>query len=160
MIICEGLPILAQLCGPGLIKLEPVMDNFSSHKVEGIREAIEVTGARLLYLPSYSPDFSPIENCWSKIKERLRSIAARTYKALDDAITEAMEAVSSEDIIGWFSYCCYYLFQRLGETHPNTQTVFSNFIQSLSQALQAGKGDRLSDHPLTQAILTDLRSQS
>lgn len=55
-----------------------VMDNFSSHKVNGIKEAIECAGANLIYLPPYSPDFSPIENCWSKLKEFLHSQATRT----------------------------------------------------------------------------------
>ena len=50
--------------------------------------------------------------------------------------------------------------QRLGENHPNTQTVINNFIQSLSEAIQSGKSDRLSDHPLTQAILKDLRERT
>lgn len=85
-----------------------VMDNFSSHKVKGVREAIEAAGARLVYLSPYSPDFSPIENCWSKIKQHLRSIGARTYETLDEAITEAMGAVTSKDTVGWFSHCCYY----------------------------------------------------
>jgi transposase len=66
-----------------------VMDNFSSHKVAGIREAIEAVGARLVYLPPCSPNFNPIENCWSKVKEFLRSKAASTYEALDQVITEA-----------------------------------------------------------------------
>ncbi len=86
-----------------------VMDNFSSHKVDGIREAIEAVGARLVYLPPYSPDFNPIENCWSKVKEFLRTQAARTYEALDQAITEAFNSVTTKDLIGWFSHCCYYV---------------------------------------------------
>jgi len=86
-----------------------VMDNFSSHKVAGIKEAIEAVGARLVYLPPYSPDFNPIENCWSKVKEYLRSKAARTYEALDQAITEAFDAVTTQDLIGWFTHCCYYV---------------------------------------------------
>ncbi|MBW4429264.1 MAG: transposase [Nostoc desertorum CM1-VF14] len=86
-----------------------VMDNFSSHKVTGIREAIEAVGARLVYLSPYSPDFSPIENCWSKVKEFLRSQAARTYQQLDEAITNALNAVTKKDIIGWFTHCCYYI---------------------------------------------------
>ncbi|WP_442941532.1 transposase [Nostoc sp.] len=60
-----------------------VMDNFSSHKIKSIQEAIESVGARLVYLSPYSPDFSPIENCWSKVKEFLRSQAARTYLECD-----------------------------------------------------------------------------
>jgi hypothetical protein len=62
----------------------------------------------------YSPDFSPIENCWSKVKEFLRrrnppqaSLAARTYLELDEAITNALNAVTKKDIIGWFTHCCY-----------------------------------------------------
>lgn len=86
-----------------------VMDNFSSHKVAGIKEAIEAAGARLVYLPPYSPDFNPIENCWSKVKEYLRSIAARTYETLDQAITEAFNAVTIKDMTGWFTHCCYYV---------------------------------------------------
>lgn len=85
-----------------------VMDNFSSHKVTGIKEAIEAVGARLVYLPPYSPDFNPIENCWSKVKEFLRSQAVRTYEALDQAITDAFNAVTIKDMISWFTHCCYY----------------------------------------------------
>lgn len=86
-----------------------VMDNLSSHKVAGIRSAIEAVGARVVYLSPYSPDFNPIENCWSKFKQFLRSQAARTYKELDLAITEALAAVTLKDIIGWFTHCCYYI---------------------------------------------------
>lgn len=86
-----------------------VMDNFSSHKVAGIQEAIEAVGARVVYLSPYSPDFSPIENCWSKVKEFLRSQATRTYQELDQAITDALAAVTPKDIIGWFTHCCYYI---------------------------------------------------
>lgn len=86
-----------------------VMDNFSSHKVKGIREAIEAVGARLVYLPPYSPDFNPIENAWSKVKECLRSTEARTYEDLDQAITEALERITPQDLIGYFTHCCYYV---------------------------------------------------
>jgi transposase len=72
-----------------------VMDNLPAHKVKGIREAIESVGATVIYLSPYSPDFSPIENCWSKVKEFLRARAARTYAQLDQAITEALEAVTT-----------------------------------------------------------------
>lgn len=95
-----------------------VMDNFSSHKVAGIREAIEAVGARLVYLPPYSPDFNPIENCWSKVKEFLRSKAARTYEALDQVITEAFNSVTIKDMIGWFTHCCYYVAPDTSECIP------------------------------------------
>jgi transposase len=85
------------------------MDPFSSHKVAGIQEALEAVGARLVYLPPYSPDFNPIEQCWSKVKEYLRSQAARTYEALDQAITAAFKAVTTKDLIGGFTHCCYYV---------------------------------------------------
>lgn len=86
-----------------------VMDNLPAHKVTGIREAIEAVGATVIYLSPYSPDFSPIENCWSKVKEFLRTRAARTYAELDHAITAALAAVTPQDIIGWFTHCCCYI---------------------------------------------------
>ena len=86
-----------------------VMDNLPAHKVAGIREAIEAVGATVVYLSPYSPDFSPIENCWSKVKEFLRSRAARTYAQLDQAITDALAAVTVHDIKGWFTHCCCYV---------------------------------------------------
>ncbi|WP_431193562.1 transposase [Trichocoleus desertorum] len=60
-----------------------------------------------IYLPPYSPDFSPIENCWSKLKSLLRSAGARSYSALDKAIQEAFAQISLEDIRNWFTHCCY-----------------------------------------------------
>jgi transposase len=77
-----------------------VLDNLKAHKAAGVREAIEAVGARLLYLPPYSPDFSPIEECWSKIKAILRTKAARTLERLWQAITEAFAAITSQDAQG------------------------------------------------------------
>ncbi len=65
-----------------------VMDNLSSHKVDGVRASIEAVGAELLYLPPYSPDLNPIEKAWSKLKQLLRSAKARTSEVLDQAITD------------------------------------------------------------------------
>jgi transposase len=84
-----------------------IMDNLSSHKVNGVQEAIEAVGATLDYLPAYSPDFSPIEACWSKFKEFLRAKAARTRERLDQAITEALETITPQDARGWFAHCGY-----------------------------------------------------
>lgn len=84
-----------------------VMDNFKSHHAEGIRAAIEAVGATVVYLSPYSPDFSPIENCWSKLKESLRAQAARTYDTLNQAISIAIDEIKKEDIVGWFTHCCY-----------------------------------------------------
>jgi len=83
------------------------MDNCSIHLGEEIEAWIAEAGAHLIYLPPYSPDFSPIENCWSKIKNILRSIGARTYPDLAKAIEEAFDKVSLEDLRGWFTHCCY-----------------------------------------------------
>jgi transposase len=69
------------------------MDNVATHKVAGIREAIEARGATLLYLPPYSPDLNPIEKAFAKIKATLRTIGARTRKALWQAIGEAIVPV-------------------------------------------------------------------
>ena len=84
-----------------------VMDNLSAHKRPGVRRAIEATGARLLYLPPYSPDYNPIEMIWSKVKRLLRSIAARTVDALHDAFGKAFAAVTPGDILGCFRHCGY-----------------------------------------------------
>jgi transposase len=79
-----------------------VMDNLSSHKVAGVRERIESVGAELLYLPPYSPDLNPIEKAWAKLKQLLRSAKARTKKALEQAITDALKRISSENAKAWF----------------------------------------------------------
>lgn len=75
--------VLVPTLTPGQIV---VMDNLSPHKAPGVRELIEAAGCRLLLLPPYSPDFSPIEQAWSKLKAILRTAAARTTEALEAAI--------------------------------------------------------------------------
>ena len=84
-----------------------IMDNSAMHKVAGMREAIESVGARLRYLPPYSPDFNPIENMWSKIKQRLRSLAPRTGGELLEAAADAFESVSPADCLGFFLHANY-----------------------------------------------------
>ncbi len=74
-----------------------ILDNLGAHKVAGVWEAIETAGARLLYLPPYSPDFNPIENAFSKLKAHLRSAAARTVSDLWQAIREAFACFSPEE---------------------------------------------------------------
>ena len=74
-----------------------VMDNLSSHKVDGVRQRIEAAGAQLLYLPPYSPDLNPIEKAGSKFKQLLRSAKARTEQALHQAITQAIHQISAEN---------------------------------------------------------------
>jgi transposase len=82
-----------------------VMDNLKVHHAHSVRDAIEAVGARLVFLPPYSPDLSPIELCWSQLKQFLRSKAARTYEALDQAMTEAVNVITEDDAIGWFNHC-------------------------------------------------------
>jgi transposase len=86
-----------------------IMDNLRAHKVAGIREAIEQGGARLLYLPPYSPDLSPIELCWSKLKTALRAAQARTREALEQTITQALATITVSDARNWFHHCGYAL---------------------------------------------------
>ena len=87
-------------------KLRPgdvvVMDNLSSHKVQGVRQRIEAAGAQLLYLPPYSPDLNPIEKAWAKLKQLLRAAKARTKEALDQAIAELLPLLTAEDAKAWF----------------------------------------------------------
>lgn len=84
-----------------------VMDNLGAHKVAGIREAIEAGGARLIYLPPYSPDLNPIEKCWSKIKTALRAVGARTRRALERAINQVLSTIAESDALAWFAHCGY-----------------------------------------------------
>jgi transposase len=84
-----------------------VMDNLPSHKVSGIVEAIESVGAHVRFLPPYSPDFNPIELMWSKLKAFLRKLKVRSKELLDDAISAALETISTSDIAGWFSHDGY-----------------------------------------------------
>jgi transposase len=86
-----------------------IMDNLGAHKVSGVRQLIEARGARVIYLPPYSPDLNPIEKCWSKIKTYLRAAKARTREALEKALKEALQLVSAKDAIGWFASCGYSL---------------------------------------------------
>lgn len=98
--------VLAPTLRPGDIV---VMDNLGAHKVAGIADAITGRGAELIYLPPYSPDCSPIESCWSKLKTKLRSLKARTRDELDEAIRKAINTISNRDSRGWFAHCGYPL---------------------------------------------------
>ena len=79
-----------------------VLDNLATHKVAGVLQAIEEAGAILIYLPPYSPDFNPIENMWSKVKQILRSWAPRTEEQLLPAAKAAFEAITAIDCLGFF----------------------------------------------------------
>lgn len=81
------------------------MDNLKVHHATAIRVAIEAAGAKLVFLPPYSSELSPIELCWSKVKQFLRSYAARTYEALDQGMIDVMCYVTEDDALGWFNHC-------------------------------------------------------
>ena len=83
------------------------MDNLRIHKGNKVRQLIEARGCQLLFLPAYSPDLSPIEEAFSKIKTVLRRIGARTREALQAALEYALTTVSAADATGWFSHCGY-----------------------------------------------------
>jgi transposase len=82
-----------------------VMDNLSSHKVDGVRRLLNEAGAELLYLPPYSPDLNPIEKAWAKLKQLLRTAKARSREALDKAIADALQFISADNAKAWFRLC-------------------------------------------------------
>jgi transposase len=84
-----------------------VLDNLGAHRASRIEEVAESRGARVLWLAPYSPDFSPIEQCWSKIKTALRAAKARTREELEKALSCAIDQVTKSDIRGWFKHCGY-----------------------------------------------------
>jgi transposase len=84
-----------------------VMDNLSAHKGERVKELVENAGCELLYLPPYSPDLSPIEEAFSKVKGLLREAKARSRKALVEAMGKALDAVTARDARRFFEHCGY-----------------------------------------------------
>ena len=96
--------VLAPTLRPGQIV---VMDNLSAHKGERVRKLIEERGCELLYLPPYSPDLNPIEEAFSKIKGILRKAEARSREALIEAMGSALDAITSQDVRGFFEHCGY-----------------------------------------------------
>lgn len=94
--------VLCPALRPGQIVL---MDNLSPHKANQVQQLIEEAGCQLRFFPSYSPDLSPIELAFSKIKELLRKAAARTQEALEEAIVAAIDAITRPDALGYFKHC-------------------------------------------------------
>lgn len=87
-----------------------LMDNLPVHHASVVREAIESVGAKLVFLPPYSPDLSPIELCWSKLKQFLRSAKARTPEALDKALTDIINHhICADNALGWFAHCGLFI---------------------------------------------------
>ena len=84
-----------------------VMDNMKSHHAKAVKDLLDSSGIRYIYLPPYSPDLNPIEKLWSKVKSFLRKFKARTLEELQDAIQNAFCAVTAADCSGWFKSCDY-----------------------------------------------------
>jgi transposase len=101
---------LDQVLGPTLRPGDVVvLDNLSVHKVDGLDEIMQIYGARLCYLPPYSPDFNPIELAFSKLKTGLRTAKARTRDLLEEAIRTAAEWITEQDAKNWFGHCGYHV---------------------------------------------------
>ncbi len=99
-----------RVLGPRLRRSDVVvLDNLTAHRASRIEEVAESRGAQVLWLASYSPDFNPIEQCWSKIKAYLRGAKARTREHLEEALAAALGLVTKTDIRGWFKHCGYSL---------------------------------------------------
>ena len=86
-----------------------VLDNLSVHKAASIRQALAARGCELLFLPPYSPDFTPIEQAFSKLKTLLRGLGARTHEALWEAVRLALDAITPVDAMAWFAHAGYAL---------------------------------------------------
>lgn len=99
---------IEKVLGPRLQKGDlVVLDNVGAHKPDRIAELVDSFGAKLVFLPPYSPELNPIEECFSKLKNLLRKAKARTRAALDRAVAAAMKAVTVEDAVGWFGHAGY-----------------------------------------------------
>jgi len=102
------LAYVEQVLVPTLKKRDIVfMDNVRTHKVAGVREAIEAAGAQLRYLPAYSPDLNPIENAYAKIKSDLRKGAARTVDALSKLVGRSVKAIAPRECASYFRHAGY-----------------------------------------------------
>jgi transposase len=98
--------VLAPSLSPGQVV---VLDNLAAHKGERVRELVEARRCELWFLPSYSPDFNPIEEAFSKLKGLLRRAKARTRGALVEAIGRALDVVSERDVRSFFTHCGYHV---------------------------------------------------
>ena len=86
-----------------------VMDNLGAHKVDGVKQLIRLTGAQLIYLPPYSPDLNPIEKCWAQVKQRLRTLKARSLPALLEALDDALATLTPQNTQAYFKHSGYGL---------------------------------------------------
>ena len=86
-----------------------VLDNLRAHRSPVAQQQIEAQGARLAFLPPYSPDWNPIEKCWAKLKSVLRTLKPRTFEELVTALGIAFAAITTADARAWFAHCGYLI---------------------------------------------------
>ncbi len=103
-----------------------LMDNSPAHIVKKVRELIEGRGAKLIYLPPYSPEFNPIEHCWSKVKSHLRTLEAWDKKKFNSSVKKALETVNANDAQAWFRHCGY-------SNHPPMEGCYNKYLFKYSQ---------------------------
>src|SRR3954465_6784209 len=124
------LPVLCEQKPDAIV----VMDNLSAHKNQAVKDAIAAAGLTVRYLPRCSPDFSPIEPCWSKIKTALRAVAARTVESLRAALDSAAADVTADDAVvgsgivvtsrqAELSLCAHFHRMRPGRPRPTSLTA-------------------------------------
>lgn len=101
---------VSRVLGPQLRRGDVlVLDNLPVHKLGGLPQELARRGVEVLFLPPYSPDFTPVEQAWSKLKTKLREAQARTHEALQAAIQTAVNWVTSRDAKAWFNHCGYHV---------------------------------------------------
>jgi transposase len=104
---------LEQVLVPKLRQLKPdailVMDNLRPHRATAVQELLAQAGIGLIHLPRYSPEFNPIEHAWAKVKERLKTKAARTLEALEGELKPALDTITAKAARGWFKHTGYAL---------------------------------------------------
>lgn len=115
-----GTDLLPHLNGNSVL----IMDNMKSHHAKAVRNLLDSSGVRYIYLPPYSPDLNPIEKLWSTVKSFLRKFKARTLDALPNAIQCAFQTVSPSDCSGWF-HSCGYLSLYLNAIFNQNSATFS-----------------------------------
>jgi len=109
----KGMTFLGFMAASVVPMLRPrqvvIMDNPRIHHIDGVRQLVEEAQCRLLYLPTYSPELNPIEECWSKVKAGLRRIKARTQEVLETAVQAVARTVTPQDAVGWFAHSDTFL---------------------------------------------------
>lgn len=104
-----------------------VMDNLPAHKTPEVQAVLDRSGFAYRYMPSYSPDLSPIEPGWAKVKSYLRRVAARTVKALEQALGPALDSITAQDAAGFFRHCGY-LCPNLHAICCSTTAGFARYL--------------------------------